>query len=94
MIAPLKINGIDYVGEVVVEQRPNRQGFYLHEVEIKEKLADEFKPPTQGGTHTDCSWGVVKAGKRDFVLVKNRGSYLIKESYILLKNTNETFSSA
>ena len=45
MIAPLKINGIDYVGEVVVEQRPNRQGFYLHEVEIKEKLADEFKPP-------------------------------------------------
>ena len=51
MIAPLKINGIDYVGEVVVEQRPNRQGFYLHEVEIKEKLADEFKPPTRGG-HT------------------------------------------
>ena len=50
MIAPLKISGIDYVGEVVVEQRPNRQGFYLHEVEIKEKLADVFKTPTQGGT--------------------------------------------
>ena len=26
-----------------VEQRPNRQGVYLHEVEVKEKLADVFK---------------------------------------------------
>ena len=50
MIAPLKINGVDYIGEVVVEQRPNRQGFYLHEVEIKEKLADVFKTPTEGST--------------------------------------------
>ncbi len=50
MLAPLKINGIDYVGEVVVEQRPNRQGFYLHEVEVKEKLADVFKTPTEGST--------------------------------------------
>ena len=43
MLAPLKINGIDYIGEVVVKQGNERQGFYLHEVEIKEKLADVFK---------------------------------------------------
>ena len=35
-------------GEVIVEQRPNRQGFYLHEVEVKEKLANAFKTPTKG----------------------------------------------
>ena len=43
MAAPLEIGGVPYVGEVIVEQRPNRQGFYLHEVEVKEKLADVFK---------------------------------------------------
>lgn len=48
MVAPLEIGGVPYVGEVVVEKRSNRQGFYLHEVEIKEKLADAFKTPTEG----------------------------------------------
>ena len=33
--------------------------------------------------HTDCSWEYVKAGKRDFVLIKNKGSYLIKELRII-----------
>ncbi len=48
IVAPVEIAGIPYVGEVVVEQRTNRQGFYLHEVEIKEKLANAFKTPTEG----------------------------------------------
>ena len=43
MVAPLEISGVSYVGEVVVKQGVDRQGFYLHEVEVKEKLADVFK---------------------------------------------------
>ena len=49
MAAPLEIGGVPYIGEVVVEKRSNRQGFYLHEVEVKEKLADAFKTSTKGG---------------------------------------------
>ena len=48
--APVTIKGVEYVCEVVVEQRTNRQGFYLHEVEIKKKLEDVFKTSTKGGT--------------------------------------------
>ena len=48
--APVTIKGVEYVCEVVVEQRTNRQGFYLHEVEIKKKLEDVFKTSTEGGT--------------------------------------------
>ena len=33
---------------MVVETRPNRQGFYLHEVELKEKVENAFKTPTKG----------------------------------------------
>lgn len=53
MVAPIKIAGEDYICEVVVEKRPNRQGFYLHEVELSEKLADVFKTPTEGSTPTN-----------------------------------------
>ncbi len=48
--APVTIKGVEYVCEVVVGQRTNRQGFYLHEVEIKKKLEDVFKTSTEGGT--------------------------------------------
>lgn len=48
--APVTIKGVEYICEVVVEQRTNRQGFYLHEVEIKKKLEDVFKTSTEGGT--------------------------------------------
>lgn len=48
--APVTIKGVEYVCEVVVEQRTNRQGFYLHDVEIKKKLEDVFKTSTEGGT--------------------------------------------
>ena len=48
--APVTIKDLEYICEVVVEQRSNRQGFYLHEVEIKKKLEDVFKTSTEGGT--------------------------------------------
>ncbi|MBO4631441.1 MAG: hypothetical protein J5858_05925, partial [Lentisphaeria bacterium] len=48
MTAPLEIGGIPYVGEVIVKQGTERQGFYLHEVEVKEKLVNAFKTPTKG----------------------------------------------
>ena len=34
----------------IVAVKPNRQGFYLHEVEVKEKLGNVFKTSTEGGT--------------------------------------------
>ena len=48
MIAPLEIGGVPYVGEVIVKQGSERQGFYLQEVEVKEKLVNAFKTPTKG----------------------------------------------
>jgi hypothetical protein len=49
IIAPIKFAGQNYIGEVVVKRQPNRQGFYLHEVEIQKKLESAFKTPTKGG---------------------------------------------
>ena len=48
--APVYIGDVEYICEVVVEQRPNNQSFYVLEVEIKEKLSDVFKTSTKGGT--------------------------------------------
>ncbi len=48
--APVTIKGAEYICEIVVTQRANKQGFYLHEVEIKKKLEDVFKTSTEGGT--------------------------------------------
>ena len=48
--APISIGEKEYICEVVVEQRSNRQGFYVHEVEIKEKLGNVFKTATKGST--------------------------------------------
>ena len=50
LAAPVSIGGKEYICEVVVEQRQNRQGFYLHKVELKEKLGNVFKTSTEGGT--------------------------------------------
>ena len=48
LAAPITIGDKEYICEVVVETRPNRQGFYLHEVELKEKAENAFKTPTKG----------------------------------------------
>ena len=50
LIAPVEINNQPHVCEVVVEQRQNRQGFYLHEVDTVKNLEDVFKTPTKGST--------------------------------------------
>lgn len=46
--APIRMGGVTYVAEVVVIQRPSSNKFYLHEVEIKERLEGAFKTPTEG----------------------------------------------
>jgi hypothetical protein len=48
--ASFKMGGVEYIGEVVVAKRPASQKFYLHEVEIKQKLQTVFKTATEGGT--------------------------------------------
>ena len=55
LIAPIKVGNEDYICEVVVEKRTNRQGFYLHKAEITNKLADVFKTSTKGGTSTSSN---------------------------------------
>ena len=44
LAAPVTINGKEYICQVVVKQFKDRNQFYLHEVELKEKL------PTEGRT--------------------------------------------
>lgn len=41
--APISINGEDYICEVILMKNKARTGFYLHEVQVKEKLLDVFK---------------------------------------------------
>ena len=43
LLAPIKIGEDNYVCEVVIKQGSERQGFYLHEVELSKKFADVFK---------------------------------------------------
>lgn len=41
-VAPITLKGENYYCEVVVKSNKDRQGVYIHEVELKEKLADVF----------------------------------------------------
>ncbi|MBQ7220821.1 MAG: hypothetical protein IJS28_07570 [Synergistaceae bacterium] len=50
LIANVKIGGEDYVCEVIVKRSTNRQGFYLHEVELKKNLDGVFKTVLNNGT--------------------------------------------
>ena len=34
--APIEIAGTPYIGEVILKEIPERQGLYLHEVEVQE----------------------------------------------------------
>ena len=47
-VAPITLKGEDYYCEVVVKSNKDRQGFYIHEVELKEKLADVFSTAHHG----------------------------------------------
>lgn len=46
--APISIAGDDYICEVVVKKFRNRQGFYVHGVELKEKVGVALKTSTEG----------------------------------------------
>jgi hypothetical protein len=48
-VAPIEIAGERYIEEVVVKERSNRRGLYLHEVEITKRLRDIIQTPTKGG---------------------------------------------
>lgn len=48
LIAPVEIAGKKYAEEVVLRRDSKSSKFYLHEVEIKEKLQELFKTPTKG----------------------------------------------
>ena len=50
LIAPILFGSARWACEVVVQIRPNRVGFYLHEAEEIKKLLDVFKTVTEDGT--------------------------------------------
>ena len=50
IIAPILFDNKRSACEVVIQIRPNRVGFYLHEVEEIKKLLSVFKTATEGGT--------------------------------------------
>ena len=53
IVAPVEIAGEAYIGEVVVKQGSDRQGLYLHELELKKKLENAFK--TANGSASPAS---------------------------------------
>ena len=44
--APIRMGGKDYVCELIVNRYKDRNAFYLHEVNLKEKLSDTIKTAT------------------------------------------------
>ena len=48
--APVTVNGEDCICEVIIMKDANRTGFYLHGVQVKEKLLDVFKTGLYTGT--------------------------------------------
>ncbi len=47
-VAPITLKNNDYFCEVVVKSNKDRQGFYIHEIELKEKLTDVFSTAHHG----------------------------------------------
>lgn len=50
--APIEIGGKAYICETVITDSEKRTGFYLHEVELKEKVQDVFKTAINGTPQT------------------------------------------
>lgn len=48
--APIILKNKDYYWEVIVKSSKDRQGFYIHKIELKEKLSDVFSRTFQQGT--------------------------------------------
>lgn len=49
--APINIDSKDYICEVVINQSQNNNHFYLHEIELKEKLLDGYQVRTNIDTN-------------------------------------------
>ena len=75
VIAPVNIDGKVFAEEVVLKKRPNKTGFYLHEVELKEKLLEMFKTPTERSKSK--SYSIIA---RHFDKVKNC-NVILNENY-------------
>jgi hypothetical protein len=45
-VAPITIDGKRYVETVIVERRTRRQGLYVHDVKIQERLESVLKTST------------------------------------------------
>ena len=83
-IAPITINGERYACEVIVKKTEDRTGFYLHNVEIENKLADVLKtrPDSEFSTGTTASsklsiakkWEQVKTTSQ-IKSTQNRGTF-------------------
>ncbi len=46
IVAPINIGEKEYICEVIVKQEKTQNSFYLHEVQLKEKVAGAFKTST------------------------------------------------
>ena len=62
LAAPVTIAGKEYICQVIVKQFRNRNQFYLHEVELKEKLPTEER--------TGCFAGLTSGGAKGLIAQK------------------------
>lgn len=95
-IAPITINGERYACEVIVKKTEDRTGFYLHNVEIENKLADVLKtrPDSEFSTGTTASsklsiakkWGQVKTTSQ-IKSTQNRGTFSLDTGNIYKQRT-------
>ena len=79
LLAPIKIGKENHVCEVVIKQGVERQGFYLHEVELSEKFTDVFKTAT-GSTSANSKLIVAKK-----IAEVNSGGKLYQKAYVSMK---------
>ena len=62
-----------------MEQGPNKQSFYVHEVEIKEKLSNVFKTSTEGGTR-QASRSILAQRANEVNTLLDNGSKVVDEN--------------
>ena len=80
-IAPITIGGERYACEVIVKQKDSSNTFYVHEVEIQEKLADVFNKTISNNVESASSklsiakkWEQVKTTSQ-IKSTDNRGTF-------------------
>lgn len=91
IIANVKIGDEDYVCEVIVKKNSDKQGFYLHEVELKKNLDDVFKTVLNNGTSPKSRLII-----SDYARKAEHTSKVVDENgepLVLYHGTNEKFSA-